>query len=133
MLVTAIKEILCACGVQLLGNDATESSASVERTKINTLANHQLMLFRPFKPMLVNRLKRQDIRARLFASDEADQVYLVEPKLDGERLLCHFRKAHDLESTRIDLYTRRGTDYTPFYGEALNPVLAQHLRYFVMC
>jgi DNA ligase-4 len=39
--------------------------------------------------------------------------FVIEPKLDGERLLCH------KVGNSLKLHTRNGTDYTRAYGEGV--------------
>ena len=61
-------------------------------------------------PMLAKRMNIDRINRCM-----ASRPFAVEPKMDGERMLCH-KKGGVLR-----LFSRNGTDYTPHYGDALQP------------
>lgn len=127
----------------MTGGPQTDTSASAAPTVHMTVS-----LFRPFQPMLAQRLDQRDfkplfesstvvrtLQGKLFqgsASPEkqpADVVYqyFLESKYDGERLLCHIDKRNEA-GPKMKLFTRRSNDYTEHYGKALGSVILDHVR-----
>lgn len=112
--------------------------------------NTTVSLFVPFRPMLAHRIEADDIdtlfkdtptyRSLLRRMEEEEGYsekkkkepglefpeYLLEPKFDGERLLCHVDKRSG--KRLIKLFTRRSTDYTNNYGIDLSSTILDGLK-----
>lgn len=58
--------------------------------------------------------------------DRKPLEYILEPKYDGERLLCHVDKSGG--QRRLKLFTRRSNDYTEIYGEQLSDLILDHVK-----
>ena len=73
--------------------------------------------FKPFKPMLSERVNPGDIPERF--SNLYGSIYL-EPKLDGERMMIHV----DKRSQRVTIFSRNAINFTKKYGDhQLSPLI----------
>ena len=70
------------------------------------------LLFSVIKPMLAKRLYPADIEEAFKQGNDL----LLEPKLDGERLIAHIDRSEEI---RISLFTRNGKDMTSKYKPGL--------------
>lgn len=50
-----------------------------------------------------------------------ENVFVGEPKYDGERVMCHFSKSED----RVVFWTRNAIDYTKQYNSMIPTLQAQ--------
>ena len=83
-------------------------------------------LFRPLKPRLAART--DDWRAIHKGFHKKGQ-YVAEYKLDGERLMLHFkRRGRDDGSDRAEWFTRNQKNFTGWYGESMSKVLKECLK-----
>jgi DNA ligase 4 len=75
-------------------------------------ASLDIQLHRPFTPMLAASIHHQ-----LHKVEPAmrGHPFAVEPKIDGERMLCH------KEGDKVSWYTRSASNYTLKYGPHLTP------------
>eukprot|EP01069_Polyplicarium_translucidae_P007830 Polyplicarium_translucidae@DN3156_c0_g1_i1.p1 len=77
-------------------------------------------MFKALRPMLAHRLLAHEL-ADIFAGDGE---FVVEPKYDGERTLCHV----DVEAGRAEFFTRRGNCYTEVYGPTIASCILGNVR-----
>lgn len=77
----------------------------------------EFRLGRPFIPMLAKRLPSFTLEKCMGRNS-----FLVEPKMDGERILCHKIGA------QLKLFTRNANDYTDLYGPVLAPLIMQNVN-----
>ena len=71
----------------------------------------------PMKPMLADKVHLSTLQQVV-----REQEIVIETKLDGERLLLHYEK----KTSKLFLFSRKGTDYSEEYGRQLKPVLREH-------
>lgn len=73
--------------------------------------------FQVFSPMLAKRVEFGESTRAINAD-----AFVVEPKLDGERITCHVR------GSKVQFISRNGINYTELYGPSMAPhVLSQVL------
>lgn len=81
-------------------------------------------LFKPFKPRLAHKADYRTVHKEMYKKGD----YVAEYKLDGERVVLHFRRGDGAGgSARAEWWTRNCHNFTHQYGEALAPVLAECL------
>lgn len=73
-------------------------------TDTSVRVSQQVQLGVPFAPMLAKRMKTFTVKGAM-----KDATFVMEPKLDGERIICH------KNGSRIHLFTRNGNDYSANY------------------
>ncbi|KAF9517980.1 hypothetical protein BS47DRAFT_1290225 [Hydnum rufescens UP504] len=81
-------------------------------------------LFKPFQPMLCGRSKTLRDAVKAIVSDSKEKTFIMEEKLDGERMQLHKRGNEFLYCSR------KGKDYTHLYGSnvsngSLTPFIAE--------
>ena len=74
-------------------------------TDVNVRVSQQVELGIPFAPMLAKRMRTFTVKGAMKSFP-----FAMEPKLDGERIICH-KNGPD----SIHLFTRNGNDYTANY------------------
>ena len=74
-------------------------------------------MFHPIKPMLASRRAPEDV-----VSIMGDNPFVIETKFDGERVQVH------KDGASIRLFSRNSIDTTRIYGEAMVPLLREHVR-----
>ncbi|CAH0491228.1 unnamed protein product [Peronospora farinosa] len=82
----------------------------------------QLEPFQVFTPMLAKRVNFGECISAI-----NDDVFVVEPKLDGERITCH------VQGKEVQFISRNGTNYTENYGPSVKPHVLSQLEPGVDC
>ncbi|UIZ26130.1 hypothetical protein KXD40_001908 [Peronospora effusa] len=82
----------------------------------------QLEPFQVFTPMLAKRVNLGECISAI-----NDDVFVVEPKLDGERITCH------VKGKEVQYISRNGTNYTENYGPSIKPHVLSQLELGVDC
>lgn len=80
-------------------------------------ARESVTLFHPVKPMLASRHPPEQI-VKLMEEHE----FVIETKYDGERVQIH------KNGSVVKLFSRKGNDITPIYGERLVPVVLEVVK-----
>jgi DNA ligase-4 len=78
--------------------------------------------FQVFSPMLAKRVDFGECTSAINAD-----AFVMEPKLDGERVTCH------VQGKAVQLISRNGTNYTDLYGPAIAPYILSQLTADVDC
>ncbi|KAG7394227.1 DNA ligase (ATP) [Phytophthora boehmeriae] len=82
----------------------------------------QLEPFQVFSPMLAKRVAFGECITEINAD-----AFLMEPKLDGERITCH------VQGKEVQYISRNGVNYTELYGPAMTPHVISQLVSGVDC
>ena len=83
-----------------------------------------ICIFKALRPRLAARSDWRDVHKIL--SRKGD--YVAEHKLDGERLMLHFRRGQNGGNDHAEWYTRNCKNFSGNYGEPMGPVLRQCLK-----
>ena len=84
----------------------------------------RIELYQTFTPMLAKRDRDLNV-ATIFAKTHD---FIVEPKYDGERIVCHWDSTAHGGAGEVKLFTRNANDYTEMYGAALLPWLRRSCK-----
>ena len=82
----------------------------------NVEYTYSLTLMQPFEPMLASTAYKYDCTTSM------KHGFMVEWKYDGERMLIH------KDGDDIKCITRRGNDYTKYYGNILGPMMRKYVH-----
>ena len=78
--------------------------------------------FQTFSPMLAKRVEFAEC-IRVLDCEE----FGMEPKLDGERIICHWK------DKKCELISRNGKNYTSLYGPSIIPMISKQIMNDVDC
>lgn len=122
--------------LETIRTNAVVPKSSAEQTSPAPHPSSSVTLFRPFLPMLAQRVNPPDLESLFTESpvfvltrqgdESVAPVYLLEPKFDGERLLCHIDRTG--REPKIEFYTRRSNNYTHIYGPPLGQMIIDNVK-----
>lgn len=85
--------------------------------------------FQVFSPMLAKRVGFGECTTAINAD-----AFVMEPKLDGERITCHVKRSDPTgETNGVQFISRNGINYTELYGPSMSPIVLKQVKSGVDC
>lgn len=85
--------------------------------------------FQVFSPMLAKRVDFGECTTAINAD-----AFVMEPKLDGERITCHVKRSDPTgETNGVQFISRNGINYTELYGPSVTPIVLKQVKSGVDC
>lgn len=85
--------------------------------------------FQVFSPMLAKRVDFGECTTAINADE-----FVMEPKLDGERITCHVKRSDPTgETNGVQFISRNGINYTDLYGPFMAPIVLKQVKSGVDC